>query len=85
MLAFDRCGQSSKCINESFVCDGRMDCANGMDEPMHCNKNECLQDDMNFCSQRCVDLKIGYKCGCHEGFQLDRNHFTCNGTCYIIF
>ena len=74
-----KCNQStSECVDKSMVCDGKKDCSNGADEDMNCHINEC-KDKTHFCSQKCVDLKDGYKCACYEGFSLDKNGFTCRG------
>lgn len=74
------CGDvSSQCINESLVCNDRSDCDNGMDEPVHCGTDECRNQASNFCSQKCIDLQVGYTCDCNDGFELDSNGFSCNG------
>ena len=43
--------------------------------------NEC-QGDKHGCSQNCVDMKIGYKCGCKKGFILAHDNRTCHGKCF---
>ena len=72
----------AECIDDSMVCDGKIDCSNGADEDESCNINEC-KDESHFCSQRCIDLKDGYKCGCYKGFLLEKNGFTCNGIIFV--
>ena len=80
-----KCNQStSECIEESMVCDGKKDCSNGADEDKNCHINEC-KDKTHFCSQKCIDLKDGYKCACYEGFSLHKNGFTCQGINLLFF
>ncbi|KAI6192728.1 EGF-like domain-containing protein [Aphelenchoides besseyi] len=35
--------------------------------------DECTLADRPLCEQKCVDLPIGYKCECFDGFQLDKD------------
>lgn len=70
---------TSECVDLTLVCDGKNDCSNGADEAEDCHINEC-KDGSHFCSQKCIDLKDGYKCACYKGFLLDPNGFSCNGT-----
>ena len=34
--------------------------------------NECEQKEHPLCEQHCIDLIIGYKCSCEDGFQVNR-------------
>ena len=64
------------------VCNGKNDCGNWADEPKdRCGINECSQnllEEIPGCDQQCIDLPIGYKCACKEGYQLVGNT-TCKG------
>ena len=46
--------------------------------PFHVDINEC-QSDQDVCSQICANTEGSFRCGCMDGFVLDRNGFTCNG------
>ena len=35
--------------------------------------DECAQATSPLCEQKCVDLPIGYKCDCFDGFAIDRD------------
>lgn len=41
--------------------------------------NECLSNKSDMCSQKCVDLKSGYKCECDTGYKLLDDKVTCTG------
>lgn len=81
---FDCGGEGKMCIPLDKVCDRQNDCGNWADEPQdRCGVNECsqsLQDQAHrpLCDQQCIDLPIGYKCACKEGYQLVDNS-TCKG------
>ncbi|XP_046473466.1 very low-density lipoprotein receptor isoform X2 [Neodiprion pinetum] len=70
------CGHGS-CIPLSSLCDGKPDCLGWEDEPLDlCKKNECLVNNGG-CSQICVDLPIGFRCECRNGYRLINNQ-TCD-------
>lgn len=69
------------CIDEKKVCDRNFDCADRSDESSQCFINECTQATAPLCEQKCVDLPIGYKCDCFEGFAIDRDD---NKSCHNI-
>ena len=72
------------CIPLDRVCNGKNDCGNWADEPKDfCEVNECSQSLIHdtkqpLCDQQCIDLPIGYKCACKEGYELVGNS-TCQG------
>ncbi|XP_037924736.1 very low-density lipoprotein receptor-like isoform X2 [Hermetia illucens] len=69
------CGGGA-CIPWSKVCDKHPDCPNMEDEPLDkCNVNECEANNGG-CTQRCIDLPIGWRCQCHNGYKLIDNK-TC--------
>ncbi|CAG5867065.1 unnamed protein product [Menidia menidia] len=62
--------RSGECIEMSKVCNKARDCPDWSDEPIkECNINECMNP--GICSQICINLKGGYKCECHNGYQMD--------------
>lgn len=66
------------CVPLTKVCDGRIDCPNGEDEPKAgCGVNECAVNNGN-CSHACIDLPLSYRCDCESGYQLVGN-YTCEG------
>ncbi|VDM80650.1 unnamed protein product [Strongylus vulgaris] len=62
---------SGQCIDEKKVCDRNYDCQDRSDESTQCFIDECAQADKPLCEQKCVDLPIGYRCDCFEGFAID--------------
>ncbi|XP_017052491.1 very low-density lipoprotein receptor isoform X1 [Drosophila ficusphila] len=70
------CG-GGQCIPLSQVCDRRKNCPNGEDEPAgKCGVNECASKNGG-CMHQCVDLKVGHRCECHEGYKLAADNHTC--------
>lgn len=43
--------------------------------PLCADINECLNP--GICSQICINLKGGYKCECHNGYQMDPTTGVC--------
>ena len=76
------CGSDGKmCIPMEKVCNRKNDCGNWADEPKNlCDLNECSEGTEvgGGCDQQCIDLPIGYKCACKQGYQLIGNT-TCIG------
>uniref|UniRef100_A0A158P9R2 EGF-like domain-containing protein n=1 Tax=Angiostrongylus cantonensis TaxID=6313 RepID=A0A158P9R2_ANGCA len=62
---------SGECIDERKVCDRTYDCADRSDESSECFIDECAKAEKPLCEQKCVDLAIGYRCDCFEGFAID--------------
>ena len=82
---FDCGGDGKMCIPLERLCNGKNDCGNWADEPKDfCGVNECSQSlhdtKQTLCDQQCIDLPIGYKCACKEGYELIDNS-TCKGQC----
>lgn len=63
------------CIPNTKVCDGRVDCPAGQDEPKDmCNVNECAKG-THGCNQICVDTPAGFYCDCRKGYVLNYFYF----------
>ncbi|XP_062600838.1 low-density lipoprotein receptor-related protein 1-like [Saccostrea cucullata] len=84
-----RC-HNDKCLNDSLVCNGQDDCGDNSDEAPTCNFDECkfmeeakrdgVQATSPFfkiCHHNCTELKIGYRCTCHPGYELEDNQHHC--------
>ncbi|KAH8382769.1 hypothetical protein KR009_005155 [Drosophila setifemur] len=70
------CG-GGQCIALSQVCDKRKDCPNGEDEPAgKCGVNECALQNGG-CMHNCVDLAVGHRCECRDGYKLAADKRTC--------
>ena len=87
---FDCGGDGKMCIPLERLCNGKNDCGNWADEPKDfCGVNECSQSlhdtKQTLCDQQCIDLPIGYKCACKEGYELIDNS-TCKGQylCLVV-
>ncbi|RCN53216.1 Low-density lipoprotein receptor domain class A [Ancylostoma caninum] len=72
---------SGQCIDEKKVCDHNYDCPDRSDESTQCAIDECAQADKPLCEQKCVDLPIGYRCDCFEGFAIDKDD---NKSCHNV-
>nr|XP_039266259.1 low-density lipoprotein receptor-like [Styela clava] len=49
------CNGTNKTIRESWVCDGDIDCPNGIDEHISsCNKTECASDEFDCGGSTCI-------------------------------
>lgn len=83
---FDCGGDGKMCIPLDRVCNGQNDCGNWRDEPKEfCGVNECSSHNTEGllaatvdivgggCDQQCIDLPIGYKCACKDGYKLVGN------------
>ncbi|XP_020811857.1 very low-density lipoprotein receptor isoform X4 [Drosophila serrata] len=70
------CG-GGQCIPNSKVCDRRKDCPNGEDEPAgKCGINECATKNGG-CMHQCINLAVGYRCECQEGYKLAADKRSC--------
>lgn len=65
LISFN-CG--GKCIDNQLLCNGKVNCPNGLDEGISCNSN--LTCETRTCTQKCLPLTNGSKCDCHEGYEL---------------
>nr|XP_034837843.1 very low-density lipoprotein receptor-like [Maniola hyperantus] len=65
------CG-SGVCIPLSKVCDEHSDCPNSADESDRCRIDECAQNNGG-CTQKCIDMPVGYHCDCEKGYKLINN------------
>ncbi|XP_033166552.1 low-density lipoprotein receptor isoform X2 [Drosophila mauritiana] len=65
------------CIPNAKVCNRRKDCPNGEDEPAgKCGINECSSKNGG-CMHQCVNLEVGYRCECQDGYKLAADQHTC--------
>lgn len=61
------CGDGM-CIPNIKVCDQRVDCPAGQDEPLgKCGQDECKKNNGG-CDHLCVDTPAGFYCDCHKGY-----------------
>lgn len=61
------------CIPIEKVCDQKMDCPEGQDEPRDkCGKNECKINNGG-CDHICIDTPASFYCLCRDGYRLDGN------------
>ena len=51
--------------------------------PSSADINECLNP--GICSQICINLKGGYKCECHNGYQMDPTTGVCKAVGTLTF
>lgn len=73
-LPMKRCDRTTEfdcgggmCIPNSKVCDRRVDCPGGQDEPKDkCLVNECKTANGG-CHHICVDTPAGFYCDCRQG------------------
>lgn len=72
-----QCGSTLACIAKAKQCDGTNDCPKGEDEQRNCRINECM-DHNGHCQHICTDLRFGYKCSCHSGYQLAEDQRSCD-------
>ena len=61
--------KDGSCITYDKVCDRKHDCTYGEDELLSCYINECSFKN-GHCSQKCIDLKIGFRCACEKGIAI---------------
>ena len=45
---------------------------------------ECEIDADN-CSQQCIELPGGFRCGCNHGYQLQADEITCEGIVLLLY
>ena len=55
------------CLEAKLLCDKHDDCGDYSDESK-CNVNECESGE-SACAHICIDMPIGYKCICRDGFE----------------
>lgn len=76
-----KCSGSTSCIPMSRVCDDVPDCPDNSDEnPNICNTKRSCSDGPKKnggCEVHCVQLSVGYKCGCPDGTKLADNDYSC--------
>ena len=42
--------------------------------------DECANDTMNNCEQRCINTQGSFLCACGTGYELNNDGMTCSGT-----
>ena len=70
---FDCAGDGTLCVGLDRVCDRKNDCGNWQDEPADlCGVDECRRRNGG-CDHKCVDMKLGFRCECKQGYELKAN------------
>lgn len=70
---FDCAGDGTLCVGLDRVCDRKNDCGNWQDEPPDlCGVDECRRRNGG-CEHKCVDMKLGFRCECKQGYELKAN------------
>ncbi|XP_069108702.1 low-density lipoprotein receptor-related protein 2-like isoform X5 [Argopecten irradians] len=67
---------NDNCIDYQLVCNKVDNCGDESDED-RCYIDECSQDDMNQCEQKCVDSITSFKCACYPGYTLRNDKISC--------
>jgi len=70
------CLDNKTCVSNDKVCDKIPDCPQGTDEK-GCFVDNCIKKKLNSCTQICINLRQGYKCGCKKGYSLHSDGASC--------
>ena len=70
------CLDNKTCVANDRVCDKIPDCPQGTDEK-GCFIDNCIKKKLNSCTQICINLRQGYKCGCKKGYSLHSDGTSC--------